>query len=194
MFYCPLHRIKTVLFCSKKCHYSGSIEKFIHEWSDDDLKKILENLYLEQKKSLREIKKYTGISNKRLSDLLKYFNIQIRTGSVAVKTQWIGEKGKKRKEFEYEKSKKRIMTSDGYFAIRIKEKFPQSFGNGYIKEHVYIMQKNIGRIITKQEIVHHKNGDKLDNRIENLEIMSPQEHARIHYEQRKTCPVTGRFL
>lgn len=47
-------------------------------------------------------------------------------------------------------------------------------------EHRAIMEEHLGRKLTKNEIVHHKDGDKHNNSIDNLQIMSRQEHSRMH--------------
>ncbi len=49
-----------------------------------------------------------------------------------------------------------------------------------IKEHINIMQESIGRELKKNEVVHHINGIRDDNRLENLQIMTNAEHSRLH--------------
>lgn len=67
------------------------------------------------------------------------------------------------------KSGKRI--SYGYSQLYLPE-YPSANESGYIAEHHYIMEKHLGHYLTPDETVHHKNGVKNDNRIENLELWS----------------------
>lgn len=56
--------------------------------------------------------------------------------------------------------------------------------NGRIREHVYVMSEHLGRPLFKGETVHHKNGDRLDNRIENLELWSRAQPPGQRVEDR----------
>lgn len=50
----------------------------------------------------------------------------------------------------------------------------------YVLEHVRVMELHLGRRLQSGELVHHINGDKADNRLENLQVMSWAEHSRYH--------------
>ncbi len=47
-------------------------------------------------------------------------------------------------------------------------------------EHRYIMEQYLGRKLERWEVVHHKDSDKSNNSIENLEVLSLSKHSRLH--------------
>lgn len=52
-------------------------------------------------------------------------------------------------------------------------------------EHRMIMEAYLGRELTQDEHVHHINGNKLDNRVENLQVITKSEHERLHAIERR---------
>ena len=75
---------------------------------------------------------------------------------------------------------------NGYIYI-LKKDHPNATIKGYVKEHRLVMEKHLGRYLTKKEIVHHINGIRNDNRVENLKLLKDgNEHLKEHNYWRGT--------
>ena len=57
----------------------------------------------------------------------------------------------------------------------------------YVAEHRIVMERHLGRVLDPSENIHHLNGDKTDNRIENMIIVSNSEHGKIHSNISTIC-------
>lgn len=70
---------------------------------------------------------------------------------------------------------------DGYILVRKGTFKKGECGAKYTLQHRLIMEDFLKRKLLRSEIVHHKNGIRNDNRIDNLVIMTQSEHAKQDY-------------
>lgn len=73
---------------------------------------------------------------------------------------------------------RRRVLSNGYVYVRTDD-------GREVYEHRAVMERALGRKLARREHVHHLNGDRTDNRLENLELIEASEHNRRHNLGRK---------
>lgn len=85
----------------------------------------------------------------------------------------------------------KVRTTKGYIAVH-RPDHPMASKQGYVMEHRLVMAETLGRMLTPDEVVHHVNGVKTDNRPENLEVMPKRSHdRRPKPRQAHPCPHCG---
>lgn len=156
--------------------------------------------------SVRMIATSMGIDHSTLSRAMKREGLIVPSRAESAKHTWknhthpnIGKRGSESYMFgrhpspeSIAKTKAAISGSKNYHWSGGKKKHSQGYilvyapdhpcrdRNGFVLEHRLVMERHLGRILDESEVVHHKNGVKSDNRLENLQVMSRADHAQLH--------------
>lgn len=124
-------------------------------------KKWLRVKYKEEKLSVSEIAKECKVSFMTIARWLDRFEIR------KIKSYGIIRRGSKA---GYWKGGRYKDNASGYVWV-FNPNHPSCTKKGYVLEHRLVMEKFMGRHLRPNEIVHHRNKMKDDNRIENLEVV-----------------------
>ena len=138
----------------KGTHPSCKIRK-VAGANDDELRDTLTRLYITENKTQKEISIILGVTS--IFQHLKRLGIK-KTGKF---------------------QRKKDRPSTGWIHTGINARYVCINGKEML-EHRFVMEQHIGRSLRSGEVVHHINEDRLDNRIENLQLMTKGEHATHH--------------
>jgi uncharacterized protein (DUF1330 family) len=75
----------------------------------------------------------------------------------------------------------RYTNDQGYVLVTVRDHPYAQKHHGYVPEHRLVMEQQLGRYLTKGETVHHINGNRSDNRVENLQLRSGQHGKGAAY-------------
>jgi len=77
----------------------------------------------------------------------------------------------------------KIISKGDYNYCVVSPTHPLATKHGYVLHHRIVMENELGRLLNANEVVHHVNHDKKDNRIENLEVLTASQHATLHAQE-----------
>lgn len=164
-------------------------------------KDVLRHLYVDEELAINKIAQRLNVSVGAVFNYLKMYGIETRKFLTNKQKKAISESNRGRvsplkgKHLSNETKAKiaqahklkgmghKKIRGDGYVAIYYPD-YPSSNKNGYVMEHVYVMEQHIGRLLNEDEVVHHKNHIRSDNDINNLQLMTFKEHASLHMKER----------
>ena len=133
-------------------------------------KKWLIDEYLIKEKSSIQIAKELKISHATILRWMGKHGIKSRDNGY----HWIGDKNPNYRGY--------IIQNGGYISDMVVG-HPRSGNNNYVPRHVLVIEKQLGRYLTKEECVHHIDGNKTNNKIGNLRLF-PNMSEHIKYEMR----------
>lgn len=150
--------------------------------------------YINLRQSTRQLGKLYGVAGSTVSAWLKAAKIPLRTaaeGKAGQKptAQTVLASVRARRKHALPGRADIGYKVNGYGYVLVWQAAEQK----YEPEHRLVMQQHLGRELLATEDVHHLNGVKTDNRVENLQLTTRAEHLREHYATRQIDPVTGRF-
>jgi len=140
-------------------------------WNEEQLR----TLYWKEKKSTHEIAKILDVSKASVVRYFRRLNIPLRTkeerNQLAAKKLSV-----KKGESAHNWKGGRIRHSSGYIKVQCPN-HPYADNHGYVLEHRLVVEKRLGRYLLPWEKVHHIDGRKDHNTDDNLQLISPADHA-----------------
>jgi hypothetical protein len=147
-------------------------------------------LYYQKKWTAKQVAKYFGVKEASIFTYRRDKKLPVRGNTFhpfkgkkhtlkSRKKMSNSLKGKFAKENNYNWKGGRYL-SNGRWVIRVEDNHPYAY-RGYIKRARYVMEQHLGRYLKPEEYVHHINGDKQDDRIENLQLTDMVSHAKHHF-------------
>jgi len=152
----------------------------------DISKAVFIHLYVTQKKSGNDIARFFGIGRTTVTHYIHEFGLTPRTGKEVLANNPHNPNTPRQREAVRAAGKLRVgelnpnwkggkawVDHKGYHRVRRDGR--------YILEHRWVMEKHLKRRLSPGEDVHHINGNKTDNRVENLAVLSRTDHMKLHW-------------